>query len=105
MKFDNATYDCLKWIANYLLPGITTLWLALGKIWNLPFTTEIGATMAAIDVFMHTVLGISKSNYEGEGEIVLDSNGSVSDFKIQNGRTIQELVDQKSVTVKVNQEG
>ena len=39
---------------------------------------------------------------EGEGEILIDSNGTVSDFKIQNGRTLQELVDQPNVTVKVN---
>lgn len=102
MKFSNKTYDILKWIASYLLPGLTTFWLAIGKIWNIPFTAEIGATMAAIDVFMHTVLGISKKNYNGEGEMIIDENGNVSDFKIQNGTSIHELTEKDTVVVKVN---
>ena len=104
MKFENNTYDCLKWIANFLLPGITTLWLALGKIWNLPFTAEIGATMAAIDVFMHTVLGISKANYEGDAELTVNADGSVTSFKIQNGSSINDLTEKQNVLVKVNRE-
>lgn len=102
MKLSNKVYDVLKWIASYLLPGLTTLWLAVGKIWNIPYTTEIGATMAAIDVFMHTVLGISKKNYNGEGEITVDENGAVTNFTIQNGTSIHELTEKNNVVLKVN---
>ena len=102
MKLSNRTYDILKWIASYLLPGLTTFWLAVGKIWNIPFTAEIGATMAAVDVFMHTVLGISKKNYEGEAELVVDGNGNVSELKIQNDSSIHELTEKNTVMVKVN---
>lgn len=101
MKLDNKTYDILKWIASYLLPGLTTFWLAVGKIWNIPFTAEIGATMAAVDVFMHTVLGISKKNYDGEGELIFDGNGNVSEFKIQNDSSVHELTEKGNVMVKV----
>lgn len=101
MKLDNKTYDVLKWIASYLLPGLTTLWLAVGEIWHIPYTSQIGATMAAIDVFMHTVLGLSKKNYDGEGEVIVDENGNVSELKLQNGNTIQDLTDKDNVMVKV----
>lgn len=101
MKLDNKTYDILKWIASLLLPGVTTLWLSIGKIWNIPFTAEIGATIAAITVFMQVVLGISKKNYEGEGELIVDGNGNVSEFKIQNDTSIHELAEKNNVMVKV----
>ena len=101
MKLGNKTYDILKWIASLLLPGVTTLWLSIGKIWNIPFTAEIGATIAAITVFMQVVLGISKKNYEGEGELIVDGNGNVSEFKIQNDTSIHELTEKNNVMVKV----
>ena len=66
MTLSNKWYDRLKWVALYLLPALATLWLALGKIWSLPYTAEIGATISAIDLFLATVLGVSKKNYEAE---------------------------------------
>lgn len=66
MKLSNETYDLLKKIALYILPALATLWLTLGKIWGLPYTTEIGATITAIDVFIGACLGISSKNYYEE---------------------------------------
>lgn len=66
MKMSNATYDLLKKIALYILPALATLWLTLGKIWGLPYTTEIGATVTALDVFLGACLGISSKNYYAE---------------------------------------
>lgn len=66
MKMSNATYDLLKKIALYILPALATLWLTLGKIWGLPYTSEIGATITALDVFLGACLGISSKNYYAE---------------------------------------
>jgi hypothetical protein len=66
MKLSNETYDILKKVALYILPALATLWLTLGKIWNFPFTTEIGATITAVDVFIGACLGISSKNYYEE---------------------------------------
>lgn len=63
MLMKNETYDLMKKIALYILPAIATLWLTLGKIWNLPYTAEIGATITAIDVFLGACLGISTKHY------------------------------------------
>ncbi len=63
MKMSNATYDLLKKIALYILPALATLWLTLGKIWGLPYTSEIGATITALDVFLGACLGISTKHY------------------------------------------
>lgn len=66
MKMSNETYDLLKKIALYILPALATLWLTIGKIWGIPYTTEIGATITAIDVFIGACLGISSKNYYNE---------------------------------------
>lgn len=63
MKLNNNVYDILKKVALIWMPALATLWLTLGKIWGLPYTAEIGATITAIDVFIGACLGVSSKNY------------------------------------------
>lgn len=63
MTFSNKTYDILKFIALKALPGLATLWLTLGEIWNFPYTAQIGATITALDAFLGVLIGISSKNY------------------------------------------
>ena len=64
----NKTYDILKWIALVLLPAVQVLWLTLGKTWDFPYLVQIGATIAAIDVFLGSVLGLSGVQYNKTAE-------------------------------------
>lgn len=64
MKMTNKTYDILKWIAMYLLPAMGTLYFALAKIWGFPYGEEVVGTLSAVDIFLGTLLGISKANYD-----------------------------------------
>ena len=68
----NKVYDVLKWIAMVFFPTFETLWLTLGNIWNFPYTVEIGATIAAVGLFIGGLLGISSIQYnrnkEGESD-------------------------------------
>lgn len=59
----NETYDILKWVAQYLLPALATLYFAVAKIWGLPYGEEIVGTITAIDTFLGVLLGISTANY------------------------------------------
>ena len=59
----NKTYNVLKWIAQYFLPALGTLYFALTNIWNLPFGEEIVGTITAIDAFLGVLLGISTMQY------------------------------------------
>ena len=68
MKMSNETYDILKKVALIVLPALATLWLTLGKIWDFPYTEEIGATITAIDVFLGACLGVSSARYNKELE-------------------------------------
>lgn len=63
MTLSNKTYDILKWIAQYLLPSVGTLYAALSKIWGFPYGEEIVGTLVAMDTFLGALLGISSYNY------------------------------------------
>lgn len=66
----NKTYDILKWIQRLLLPALSTLYLALGSIWQgiipLPYPEQVAATVMAVDTFLGVVLGLSSARYYAE---------------------------------------
>ena len=68
----NKTYDILKYVVTIVLPALTTLWLTIASIWHIPYGEPIGATMAAINVFLGALIGISSKNYNSE----VQSNGN-----------------------------
>lgn len=64
----NRVYDTLKWIALVALPAVTALVVTIGSIWGLP-TDQIVATIAAIDTFIGTIIGISGIKYKNANKI------------------------------------
>ena len=68
MKLSNKVYDILKYIAQYVLPALGTLYFALSTIWGLPYGEQIVGTITAIDAFLGALLGISTYNYNNEEE-------------------------------------
>lgn len=105
MTLSNKAYDRLKWIAQYLLPGLAALWLGLAKVWNLPYGTEIGATISLLDVFLGTVLGISSKNYKGDGNLVVDTTDPEKDiYTLQLNSDVEDLGEKKQVTFMVDAE-
>lgn len=73
MKMSNATYDTLKWIAQYLLPALGTLYFALAGIWGFPYGEQIVGTITAIDTFLGVILGISTAQYNKAQERLNDN--------------------------------
>lgn len=63
MKLSNKAYDVIKYIAQYILPAIGTLYFALAGIWGLPYAEQIVGTITAIDTFLGVILGISSKRY------------------------------------------
>lgn len=64
MKMTNKTYDILKWIAQYVLPAVGTLYFALAGIWGFPYGEEIVGTITAVDTFLGVILGMSSAQYK-----------------------------------------
>lgn len=59
----NKVYDCLKWIAQIVLPALATFYLAIAAIWGLPYGEQIAGTIMAIDTLLGAILGVSTKKY------------------------------------------
>lgn len=66
MKMSNKVYDIMKWIVQYILPALGTLYFALASIWGFPYGEQIVGTITAIDTFLGVIMGISTYNYNKE---------------------------------------
>lgn len=64
MILSNKVYDMLKWITLILLPAFGVLYLALANVWGLPYGTQVVETLAAIDLFLAALLGISTNSFK-----------------------------------------
>lgn len=63
MKLNDNVYNVLKWIAQYLLPALGTLYFALASIWGFPYGEQVVGTITAVDTFLGVILGISSAAY------------------------------------------
>lgn len=70
----NKAYDVLKWIAQFLLPALGTLYFALAGIWNFPYGEQVVGTITAVDTFLGVILGISTAQYKKDQALLDDSN-------------------------------
>lgn len=59
---DNKKYDLLKNIA-LIMPLFITLYEAIGRIWNIPYTEQITLTLTAINAFIGGLVKKASSNY------------------------------------------
>ena len=62
-EMSNEAYDILKEIALTILPALAVLYATVGKIWGLPYVSEIPATIMAIDTAMGVILHVSTDSY------------------------------------------
>lgn len=63
VKMSGKVYDGLKWGTLILLPATAVLYSSLSTVWMFPYTKEVVGTIAAVDVFLGTLLGISNLQY------------------------------------------
>jgi hypothetical protein len=59
----NRVYDALKWVILILLPAMGVFYMAMANTWGLPYGTEVTATIAAVDLFLAALLGISTNKF------------------------------------------
>lgn len=103
MLLTNKTYDILKWIAQYFLPALGTLYFALAAIWGFPYGEEVVGTITAIDTFLGVILGISSATYKGDGVIQVDTSAEDKDiYRLVLNQPIENLPEKSSVILKVD---
>lgn len=104
----NKTYDFLKSVSQYVLPGLSTLYFALASIWNLPYTEQIIGTIAAINTFLGICLGFSTSKYNSsdkyrDGILKIDQNDPEKDiYRLEMNTPLDEVKDKKMVSLRVD---
>lgn len=100
--FSNETYDKLKWIAQYLLPGLGTLYFTISGIWGLPYGEQVVGTFAAIDTFLGVLLGISSRNYQGDGTMIVDTSNPDRDiYRMELSDPVEDLSKKEALHFKV----
>jgi len=70
----DKTYDAFCFVGRLLLPALAVLYTTVGKIWNLPYTNEVPATITAVALFINTVMKINSDNYFADKTIVQEVN-------------------------------
>lgn len=108
MAIGNETYDKLKWVAQYLLPGIGTVYYALAAVWGLPYAEQVVGTLTAIDGFLGVMLGISTSNYKksedyGDGKLLIDTSDPAKDiYRLVLNTSLDAIKNKSEVALKVD---
>lgn len=64
MKLSNKAYDVLKWVALIVFPAVVVLCTALSGIWGWPHGEKIVGTLAALEIFLGSILQISNAQYK-----------------------------------------
>ena len=100
--FDSKTYDTLKWVAQFLLPALGTLYFTISSIWGLPYGEQVLGTITAIDLFLGAILGLSSSKYEGDGTMIVDTSNPDRDiYRMELSNPVETLSEKDSVVFKV----
>lgn len=110
--FNNVMYDHVKWVAQYGLPGVGSLYFGLAQIWGLPYAVEIVGTISLLDVFLGILLGISSRTYNNsvkmpgeakyDGILVVDKSDPKKDvFSLVVSSPVDEISTAESITLKV----
>ena len=58
----NKVYDILSKVQRWL-PALGVFYMALGKIWGLPYASEINETIVALAALMAATLEVSSARY------------------------------------------
>lgn len=107
MFMSDKMFNTLRWIAQLLLPGLATLYSAVGALWGLPYVLEIVGTISAVNVFLGGLLGLSRSAYNAleavtDGTVVIDTRNPDKDvWSLVLNTPLSEIEGKDSVTLTV----
>ena len=104
MLLNNKVYTIVKWVTQYLLPGSGTLYFTLAQIWGLSYGEQVIGTIAALNIFLGVLLGISSASYREkgmDGQFLIDTSGEKDIYRLDLGTHLEDLAQQQTVTLVV----
>lgn len=63
LLMSDKAYNIMKWIVQYILPGLGVLYAIIAGVAGLPYAEVVLAIVMAVDWFLGVILGISTSQY------------------------------------------
>jgi len=99
------TYDLLKWLAQYFLPALGTLYFALSGIWGFPYGEQIVGTITAVDIFLGVIIGISSAQYNKvkDGTFLMDTSDPQKDiYRLVLDKDLSELSTKSTLTLNIS---
>jgi hypothetical protein len=63
LLMSDKMYDIMKWIVQYILPGLGVLYAIIAGATGLPYAEIVLAVVMAVDWFLGIILGISTKQY------------------------------------------
>lgn len=103
----NRAYDILKTAATVILPAIGALYFALSLIWGLPRANDVVGTIAAINVFIGALIGISTRSYNKgdskyDGTMDIEKTEGKTKFLLNYDGNPDDLDSKSEVIFKIN---
>lgn len=106
----NQVYDTIKNVVIIVIPALSTFYLTIAKLWDLPGAEAVVGTLGALALLLGSLLKLSKRSYDVsdekyDGEIILKTTeqGRVVQRVEANG-TFDEIAAKGEVLYKVVQE-
>lgn len=63
LLMSDSTYKIVKWVVQYILPGLAFLYALIAFPLNIPYTDVVVSVLMAVDWFLGIILGISTKQY------------------------------------------
>lgn len=106
MKLSNKFYNALKFVALVLLPAVSTLYVALAGVLDLPNVEQVVGTIAAVDTFLGLLLKSASSQYlKGagtDGDLIVTEDEGEKYLALGVSRpALQRIPGKDTVTLRV----
>ncbi len=103
----DITYEMVRDGAQVILPALGTLYVALAKIWGLPFAEEVMGTIVSINLFLGVLAKVAAKRYNAseekfDGEIDVVEDGSNKKFELNLYSDPYDMDLKQEVVFKIN---
>lgn len=94
MPLPDKVYDILRYVSNYVLPGLGTLYFALAQIWGFPYGQQVVGSITAVVTFLNVLLGASTVTYNQQNEI---ARLTTENLQLKGQLYIDQLPDEEAI--------
>ena len=101
---NSKLYDILKYMSLIFLPATSAAYFTLASIWGFPNAEQVVGTIAVVETFIGTVVGISSHAYGKNTDGTLIVNGAPDQelLKLDMNHDLESLVQKNKLNITVS---